>query len=177
MSISISGSQGTVSLGSFDPSKMASNVASRMMDSLDNDKSGNISKDEFVSGMTSKGLSSTNAQKMYDSIDTKQNGSITKTDIESAVKSGALKPSGGNPPPSSGGSGGAGRAGGSAGGQGGGANGASSTSSSSENYDAADTNKDGTVSAQETLIYDLKHPSLSETSDSSKLGQNVDQNV
>jgi Ca2+-binding EF-hand superfamily protein len=168
MSISISGSQGAASLGNFDPSKMASKVASKMMSDLDSGKDGSISKDEFVSGMTSKGMSSTDAGKMYDSIDTKKNGTITKTDIESAVKSGTLKPpSGGSRPTSSGGPGGA-RGGG-------GAGGASGSSASSKSYEAADTNKDGTVSEQEALIYSLKHPS--ENSDSSQLGQNVDESV
>jgi len=165
MSISISGSQGAASFGNFDPSKMASKVASKMMSDLDSGKDGNISKDEFVSGMSSKGMSSTDAGKMYDSIDTKKNGTITKTDIESAVKSGTLKPpSGGSRPPSSGGPGGPG-----------GKGGASGSSASSKSYEAADTNKDGTVSEQEALIYSLKHPS--ETSDSSQLGQNVDESV
>jgi Ca2+-binding EF-hand superfamily protein len=148
---------------------MVSKVASKMMSDLDSNKDGSISKDEFVSGMTSKGMSSVDAGKMYDAIDTKKSGAITKSDIESAVKSGALKPpSGGRPPPPSGGSGGAG-----------GGGGASGTSSSSKSYAAADTNKDGTVSAQEALVYSLKHPSLSksETSDSSQLGQNVDKIV
>lgn len=169
MSISVSGSQSAASMGNFDPSKMASKIASKMMNDLDGNKDGSISKDEFVSGMTSHGMSATDAGKMYDSIDTKKSGSISKSDIESAVKNGNLKPPSGKRPPS-----GAGGPGGT-----GGAGGASSSLSSSKTYDAADTNKDGTVSAQEALVYSLQHPSLSktETPDSSQLGQNVDQIV
>jgi hypothetical protein len=34
----------------------------------------------------------------------------------------------------------------------------SSSSSSTKTYDKKDTNKDGTVSAYEELVYDMKHP-------------------
>jgi Ca2+-binding EF-hand superfamily protein len=165
---SISGSQGAAGSANFDPSKMASKIASKMMSDLDSNKDGTISKDEFASGMTSKGMSSADAEKMYDAIDTKKTGSITKSDIENAVKNGDIKPpSGGGRPPPSGGSGKPGGAGGAGG------------SSDSKTYDPADTNKDGKVSAEEALIYSLKHPSVSntETTNSSQLGQNVDQNV
>ena len=170
MSISISGSQGAAGLGNFDPSKMASKIASKMLSDLDANKDGSISKDEFVSGMTSKGMSAPDAGKMYDAIDTKKNGSITKSDIETAVKNGALKPPSGGRPPHSGGPRGA---------AGAGAGGASGTSASAKSYDPADTNQDGTVSAQEALIYSLKHPSSSKsaTSDSLQAGQNVDKFV
>jgi len=178
MSVSI-GSVGSGSGGGFDLSKLASQMAPRMMSDLDPNNTGKVAKDQFVSGLTSKGVSSADATRMYDSIDTKKTGSIGKSDIEAAIKNGNLKPPSGGPrgagkPGGPGGPGGAPKAGGS-GGPGGAAK-AGGASSSSTTYDAADTNKDGVVSAQEALIYSLKHLSVSTTNkaDSSRLGQNVD---
>lgn len=171
MSMSISPS-GNVSGGGFDASKMASMMASRMMSDLDPDNTGKVTKDQFISGLTAKGVSSADATKMYDSIDTKKTGSIGKSDIEAAIKNGNLKPPSGRPHGSHGGAGKSGGAGGPGGtGKSGGA------SSSSTTYAAADTNKDGVVSAQEALIYSMKHLAVSTTNrtDSSRLGQYVDE--
>jgi Ca2+-binding EF-hand superfamily protein len=169
MSISIS----SVSSGgssSFDPSKMASMMASKMMNDLDPNNTGKVTKDQFISALTAKGVSSTDATKMYDSIDTKGSGSITKSDIETSIKNGNLKPPSADQqggPRGASGAGGAGQSGG--------------ASSSSQTYAAADTNKDGVVSAQEATIYAIKHPSGSTTestnTDQSKLGKNVDKMV
>lgn len=87
MSMSIS-SVGSGSSGGFDPSMMAS----KMMNDLDPNNTGNVTKDQFVSGLTAKGMTTADATKMYDSIDTKKAGSITKSDIETAIKTGNLKP-------------------------------------------------------------------------------------
>ncbi len=176
MSISISSVASGGSSG-FDPSKIASKVASRMMNDLDPNNTGKVSKDQFISTLTAKGVSSTDATKMYDSIDTKGSGSITKSDIETSVKNGNMKPPSGGPRGGAGGSSGAGKSGG--------ASGASAAvggaSSSSQTYEAADTNKDGVVSAQESAIYAIKHPTLSTPentqTDASKLGKNVDELV
>src|SRR5665647_641608 len=130
MSMSIS-SVGSGSSGGFDPSKMASMMASKMMNDLDPNNTGKVTKDQFISTLTAKGVSSTDATKMYDSIDSKGSGSITKSDIETAIKNGNLKPPSGGP---QGGTRGAGAP-----------DGAGGASSSSKNYDAADTNKDGVV--------------------------------
>lgn len=158
----------------FDPSKMASRMASKMMSDLDPSNSGTVTKDKFISTLTAKGVSSADATKMYDSIDTKKTGSITKSDIESAIKSGSLKPPAGGP------SGGAGRPHGPGGP--GGSTGASQagSSTSAKSYEAADTNQDGTVSSEEAALYALKHPS--DQSSGSKpstnvLGTNIDTKV
>jgi len=179
MSMSIS-SIGSGS-GGFDPSKMASMMASKMMSDLDPNNTGKVTKDQFVSGLTAKGVSTADATKMYDSIDTKKTGSITKSDIETAIKNGNLKPPSGGPqggPRGAGGPGGSGKSGGPGGG---GASGTGGASNSSQTYAAADTNKDGVVSAQEAAIYAISHPSTVATdstkTDPSKLGQNVDKLV
>jgi Ca2+-binding EF-hand superfamily protein len=169
MAINTTGS-GTVQ--GFDPSKMASKIASKMMSDLDPDNTGSVSKDKFVSTLTAKGLSSADATKMYDSIDTKKTGSITKSDIESAAKSGSLKPPAGGPK----GSGQAPGPGGAGAGAPAGASQASS-SSSSKTYEAADTNKDGTVSSAEELLYSLKTGSSASKPATNNLGNNVDTTV
>jgi hypothetical protein len=176
MSISSVGSGGG---GGFDPSKMASKIASKMMSDLDPNNTGKVTKDQFISGMAAKGISDADATKMYDAIDTKKTGSIGKTDIEAAIKSDNLKPPSGDPqsgPRGAGGPGGPGKSGGP-----GGAGGAGGASDSSLTYAAADTNKDGVVSAQEAAIYAISHPSTAATestkTDPSKLGQNVDKLV
>lgn len=161
-----------------DPSKMASMMASKMMGDLDPNNTGKVNKDQFVSALTAKGVSSADATKMYSSIDTKGTGSITKSDIETAIKNGNLKPPSGGPQGGSGAPGGPSGAGGPAGAPGG-AGGAGGASSSSKTIDAADTNQDGTVSAKEAdTYYAIKHPKASTTEstkiDLSKLGKNVD---
>lgn len=170
MSINAAGS-GTVQ--GFDPSKMASRMASKMMSDLDPNNSGSISKDTFVSALTAKGLSSADATKMYDSIDTEKTGSIAKSDIESAIKSGSLKPPAGGP------SGGAGRPHGSDGAGSGGSTGASqaNSSTSAKTYEAADTNKDGAVSSEEALLYALKSESSASKPATNALGKNIDTTV
>jgi hypothetical protein len=176
MSIS---SIGSGSSGGFDPSKMASMLASQMMKDIDPNNTGKVTKDQFVSGLTAKGVTTADATKMYDSIDTKKTGSITKSDIETAVKNGNLKPPPGGlqgGPRGAGGPGGSGKSGGADG-----AGGAGGASNSSQTYAAADTNKDGVVSAQEAAIYAISHPSTAATestkTDPSKLGKNVDKLV
>jgi hypothetical protein len=178
MSMSIS-SVGSGSSGGFDPSKMASMMASKMMNDVDPNNTGKVTKDQFVSGLTAKGVTTADATKMYDSIDTKKTGSITKSDIETAIKNGNLKPPSGGPqggPRDAGGPGGSGKSGGP-----GGVGGAGGASNSSQTYAAADTNKDGVVSAQEEAIYAISHPSAAATestkTEPSKLGQNVDKLV
>ncbi|MDR3368304.1 EF-hand domain-containing protein [Rhodoferax sp.] len=168
--------------GGVDSSKMASTMASKMMSDLDPNNTGKVTKDQFISGLTAKGVSSDDAAKMYDAIDTKKAGSIGKSDIEAAIKNGNLKPQSIN---SQGGTGGAAKPGGADGaeksGGAGGAGKSSSASSSSTTYAKADTNEDGVVSTQEAAVYAMKHPSVSTTdstnTDPSKLGKNVDKLV
>jgi Ca2+-binding EF-hand superfamily protein len=148
---------------------MASKIASKMMSDFDPNNTGKVTKDQFVSGLTAKGVSSAEATKMFDAIDTNKTGSIGKSDIETAVKNGKLKPPSDAQGSSrkAGGPGGAGKPGG--------------ASKTSTNYAAADTNQDGVVSVQEATIYAMKHPSISTTdstkTDPSKLGKNVDKLV
>jgi EF hand len=147
--------------GGVDLSKMASHMASKMMNDLDTNKDGSIDKKEFVAGLTAKGISADEASKQFDAIDAQKNGKISKTDIESAIKNGTVKPlrgghqPGGAPPP-----GGQPPAGG-----------------ATKSYDPADTNKDGTVSAQEALVYSLTHStssnSTSTATQTDQLGSSV----
>jgi hypothetical protein len=178
MSMSIS-SVGSGSGGAFDPSKMAAMMASKMMNDLDPNNTGKVTKDQFVSGLTAKGVTTADATNMFDAIDTKKTGSITKSDIETAIKNGNLKPPSGAPQGGPHGAGGPGESGKPKGP--GGAGGAGGASNSSQTYAAADTNKDGVVSAQEAAIYAISHPSAVATdstkTDLSKLGQNVDKLV
>jgi len=164
-------SSGSTPSTTFDPAKGAARFAAKVFGDLDADKDGKVNKDEFVSGLESKGVSADDATKQFDAIDTQKSGSITQSDLETAIKSGTFAPP--KPPAGTGGPSGAG------GHQGGakpaeGANGVSSASSATKTYEAADSNEDGAVSAQEQLVYDNSHPSA-KTSDSSKIGSNIDQ--
>jgi hypothetical protein len=157
----------------FDPAKGAARFASKIFNDMDTDTDGSVSKDEFVKGLESKGVSADDATKQFDTIDKEGTGSITKDDLESAIKSGDFKPprpqggEGGKPPE---GAGGAQRAGGA-----GGASAAGGSSSATKTYEAADKNEDGTVTQQEQLIYDMAQSAKSSaTSSTSQLGTNID---
>jgi Ca2+-binding EF-hand superfamily protein len=154
---------GIGSSGGFDVSKMASNMATQMVKRSDTNGDGSLDKSEFTKALTDMGVSADEASKKFDSIDKNKTGKISQSDIESDIKDTVKKgggPSGGPPPGS------AGKAGG-------------SKSSSSTSYDVKDTNKDGTVSAAEELIYDMKHDvASSKNSDASvnQSAQSVGQN-
>ena len=150
---------------SFDPAKGAARFAGKVFAEMDTDKDGKVKKDEFVSGLESKGVSADDAAKQFDAIDTQKTGAITKDDLETAIKSGTFAP----PRRQEGASGAHG--GGKPQGAGGGA---SAASSATKTYEAADTNEDGTVSQQEQLVYSISHPSES-TSDASKIGGNINE--
>jgi Ca2+-binding EF-hand superfamily protein len=127
----------------------AARTAARMMQQFDTNKDGSLDKAEFTAGLAAKGVPADEAARRFDSIDSKGSGKITQGDIEAAIKAGAGKatrPAGGA------------REGGHARG-GGGAHGAeqSSAGSSTTTYEAADTNKDGTVSATEEMLYSMTH--------------------
>lgn len=169
--ISSLSSSTAASATSFDPAKGAARLASKVFSDMDTDTDGSVTKDEFVKGLESKGVSTEDATKQYEAIDKEGTGSITKDDLESAIKSGDFKP-----PRPQGGAGGP--QGGGAPQGGGGAGGASSVSASSstKTYQAADTNEDGTVTQQEQLIYDMAQASknASSTTSTSSLGNNID---
>jgi Ca2+-binding EF-hand superfamily protein len=171
MTTAISGTSSSTQATAFDPAKGAARFASKVFGDLDTDKDGKVNKDEFVSGLESKGVSADDATKQFDAIDTQKTGSITQSDLETAIKSGTFAPP--RPAGGAGGSGGA-HGGGKPPEGAGGAGGAGSASSSTKTYEAADTNQDGTVSEQEQLVYDVSHPS-DKASDASKIGNNVDE--
>lgn len=173
--ISSLSSSSTTSATSFDPSKGAARFASKIFSDMDTDTDGSVSKDEFVKGLESKGVSSDDAAKQYDAIDTEGTGSITQDDLKSAIESGTFKP----PRPQGGGGGessgsGSVSAAGGAGGAGGA--GATASSSSTKTYEAADKNEDGTVTQAEQLVYDMAQASKAAASStsSSQIGTNID---
>ncbi len=167
MTTAISGISGS-SATSFDPAKGAARFAGKVFAEMDTDKDGKVKKEDFVSGLESKGVSATEAAKQFDAIDTQKTGSITKDDLETAIKSGTFAP----PRPTEGApaaQGGGGKPQGAGGG-----GGAAAASSATKTYEAADTNEDGTVSQQEELVYSISHPSES-ASDASKIGGNINE--
>jgi Ca2+-binding EF-hand superfamily protein len=121
----------------FDVSKMASKIVK----DIDKNGDGSIDKSEFTTGLVSKGMSAEDAAKKFDSIDTKKTGKISQADIETDLKANAKKIGGHSGLPPAGG----GKAGG------------ATQGSDSKTYDVKDTNKDGTVSAMEELIYEIKN--------------------
>lgn len=165
MTTAISGVSGGAGAISFDPAKGAARLANKVFGDMDADKDGKVKKEEFVSGLESKGVSADDAAKQFDAIDKQKTGSITKTDLETAIKSGDFAP----PRPAEGGAPAA-----QGGGKPQGAGGASAASSATKTYEAADTNEDGTVSQQEQLVYSLSHPSES-AGDASKIGGNINE--
>jgi hypothetical protein len=157
-----------------------SSFAARIIKKTDTNGDGSVDKQEFVTGLAAKGVSAADAAKQFDSLDTQKTGKLTQSDIESDLK--AKGPQGAAPagarPSGSPPGGGAGKAEG-GGGSTSGTSASSSSSSSSTNYDVKDTNKDGTVSAVEALVYEIAHPAASTTSAttaaaSPNVGQNVD---
>ena len=171
MTTAISGVSGGAGAISFDPAKGAARIANKVFGEMDADKDGKVKKEEFVSGLESKGVSADDAAKQFDSIDKQKTGAITKADLETAIKSGDFappKPTEGGAPAAQGG----GKPQGAGGG--GGAGGAGAASGTTKTYEAADTNEDGTVSQQEELVYSISHPSES-ASDPSKIGGNINE--
>lgn len=168
--ISSISSTGAASTTSFDPAKGASRLAAKVFGEMDADTDGKVSKDEFVKGLESKGVSTEDAGKQYAAIDKEGTGSITQDDLTSAIKSGDFKP----PRPqdaeaqqASSGANGGGGGGGSVGG----------SSSAAKTYEAADKNEDGTVTQQEQLVYELAQANkaaASAATNSANLGNNVD---
>jgi hypothetical protein len=155
----------------FDPAKGAARFAAKVFGDMDSDKDGKVNKEEFVSGLTSKGVSTEDATKQFEAIDKQKSGSITQSDLETAIKSGDFTPP--KPPAGTGGAEGA-QGGAKPAGGAGGAGGTGGASSAAKTYEAADKNEDGSVSAQEQLVYNISHPS-EKISDSSKIGGNIDQ--
>jgi len=141
---------GVGSAGGFDVSKMASQMSKQMMKTSDANEDGSLDKAEFTKALTAMGVSSEDAAKKFDSIDKNNTGKISQSDIEADIKETAKNgPPSGKPP-----AGGVGKPGGVQG-------------ADTKSYDVKDTNKDGTVSAAEELIYDMKHATADKKSDAS----------
>jgi len=145
MSISSIGSS-----GSFDPTQMAD----RFFKKADANNDGGIDKSELKT-MLSKGPNGktmTDAQvgKLFSDADTNGDGKIDETENAALMK----KMGSGKPPAGAPSSGGAQQSTASAG---------SSSSADTKTYDKKDANKDGRVSSQEELMYDLKHPAAEYT--------------
>ena len=128
-------------------------MSERMMKKSDTNQDGSISRSELATSLedapqAKDGSAAPDAEALFTKIDSDGDGSITQSELEADMESqGAQMSSGAAPsgtPPA----------------QGGGGAPASSSSStdSSKVYEAADTDKDGTVSVQEQMAYDLKHP-------------------
>ena len=140
----------------FDPALMARKMARKMVTEFDADTDGSIDKQEFVTGLKTKGISQAEAEKIFDAIDEEGTGKITQSDIENSMKKMAAsgKPPEGMPPPPPQGAGGQPPP-----------DGSKKTEDSDDSssvdytvYKKADKNKDGEVSAQEQLEYLLTHP-------------------
>lgn len=158
--------------GVFDPSKFAS----RVMKDLDTNGDGSIDKSEFTTGLAKKGVTASDASKQFDKIDISGKGKLTQSDIESSLKALGAKgqhpagappnsgppPGGGTPPRGGSKTGGAQKSGG------------STNSSNSTNYDKRDANKDGVVSPEEKLTYNLKHPEEAINKESQNAGNYLD---
>lgn len=165
MTTAISGISNS-SVPAFDPAKGAARMANKVFGEMDADKDGSVKKEEFVSGLQSKGVSADDAAKQFDAIDTQKNGAITKTDLETAIKDGTFAP----PRPAEGAQGAQGGA--KPQGAGGGGDGpVGGASSATKTYEAADANEDGTVSQQEELVYSISHPSEG----ASKIGSTINE--
>jgi hypothetical protein len=142
------------SIGSTDIAQMASSFFKK----ADVNSDGGISKDELKTMLANGpgGKDGTaDVDKIFAEADANGDGKIDETENENQLKKigeemQARSAQGGGKPP----------AGGAAA-----SSGSSSSSESSTVYDAADTNKDGTVSAQESFAYSLKHPEASQGSE------------
>lgn len=170
--ISSLSSSTAASATTFDPSKGAARFAAKVFSDMDTNTDGSVTKDEFVKGLESKGVSTEDATKQYDAVDKEGTGSITQDDLTSAIKSGDFKP----PRPQGGGEGGPQGASGAGGAGGAGGASAAGASSATKTYEAADKNEDGTVTQQEQLVYDMAQAAKSAAASTSadKLGNNVD---
>ena len=139
---------------SFDPAQMAANFFKK----ADANGDGGIDKSELKAALSSGpngGKAAENIDSVFAEADSDGDGKINQT--ENTAQMAKMKQGGGAPP--AGGAGGkpAGGAPHSGGKSGGTSSGSSATSSSSAYYDKMDANKDGSVSSQEKIAYEIKH--------------------
>jgi len=184
MTIGSIGSSASSSIHQTDVTAMRQKTAASMLEDMDSDKTGSVSKEEFVAfgeqlkahapkGAGANGTSAPtlpSADKLFASADKNGDQSLSVDELSSMMAQAETQRAS---------AGGAARGIGAAGKQqppggpggpppGGGKGGVSETkssdnssSSSSKTSDPADTNHDGTVSAAEKLIYSLTHPTAS----------------
>ena len=183
--------------GGFSNLNVTANVqdrAQKLLQDMDSDGDGKVSKQEFTAmgdkmkangpqraekGDTAaaKGANAPappSAEGMFAKADKGGDGSLSVTDLSAmmaehethaAARGGPPSGAGGRPPggpPPGGAPPGGAPPGGAAG-----SSSSANSSSESEDVDPADTNGDGNVSAAEKLIYELSHPNVDDTSESS----------
>lgn len=166
-------------LSSYSVSTSAPDRAQKLLEQMDSDADGKVSKQELTSfddSMKTKGartppagsaggvkganaVSPPTVDEMFARADTDGDGSLSienlsammsEHETHAAARGGhASGPPPGGPPPGGPPPGGAG-------------GGAASADSSSADSDPADSNNDGTVSAAEKLVYEFSHPDASE---------------
>ncbi|MDB5492415.1 MAG: EF-Hand, calmodulin [Micavibrio sp.] len=107
--------------------------AAALFKTLDSDGDGNVTQGEVESAVTKAGGSKEAADALYAKLDPDNTGSVSQQQLAENLPPPSPRGGHGGPPP------------------GGGGGDSASSSSSSTTYDAADTNQDGTVSAQERL--------------------------
>ena len=90
MNIAASTKSTNTPVGTPDISQLAMRMANGFMNNFDANQDGSLSKDEFVKGMTTKGIPADAATAQFYKIDTKGSGQITKQDLQSAIKNGAF---------------------------------------------------------------------------------------
>jgi hypothetical protein len=138
---------------SLDSTQMAQNFFKK----ADSNSDGSIDKAELktmLSNGPGGGKAAGNIDKIFAEVDTNSDGKIDETENAAQMNKMAAK-GGGNPPagaPSS---------------PGGSASTDNTSSSSTKTYDKMDANKDGTVSLQEKIEYEIKHPEVSKNQNGS----------
>jgi len=160
---------------------MRQKMAEKVVSAMDTDKSGSVSKEEFVAfgeklkvqgpkGMVAGGRAAPtmpSADELFTAADANGDQSLSVDELSSmmakAETQGAAAAMRGGPPPAGARHGGPppGGAGGAKGSSGAKANTESNSTASSKTTDPADANKDGTVSSAEQLVYDMTHPTAS----------------
>lgn len=181
MAIGALGSLGSVNSSQLHVGGIKPKSATNVLEDMDADKSGSVSKAEFVAigeklkaagppgggAVGGSGPTPPSADQAFSAADKNADASLSVDELSSMMAqaetrraTGAGGSSGRGGPTKAGGPGGGGPP---PGGSGMKTSSDSDSSSSSATTDPADTNKDGTVSAAEKLIYELSHPTSSGT--------------
>ncbi|MCE1253912.1 MAG: EF-hand domain-containing protein [Anaerolineae bacterium] len=140
-----------------------SSLVETLFKKLDNNQDGGISSDEFQSALkSSSSTSDQDSVELFGLLDVNSDSQVSQSELESVLKNLSLTQSSSSSTEATGGT----RPAGGGGGGGGGVSATSSGSSGSsvQIYDVRDTNKDGTVSYEEILAYQLTHPAEAQQS-------------